>query len=913
MDSRGIPIVLPGNKYASSPKRKTKTKRRQAAGAAAISELPSSPYNVRSNEPSLLEVYDAFADACFQSHYNHSILNDDYRYNIQDFYKTEMCPSDNFQSSLVPPSTPKRHKLNDSEISSSKVPDLQISRSSMIVCSQQSSQQMEDTQSEMDYMDGGEADSNINSMTVCSSLNTAQNALGVVQIDTPIGETVLPDLDDNYLPHTSTIGSSMDISQQTNTVTSQNIEESTCHQQVDDTFTVDAAKPMVSQEPIEDNMDIMEVHESDLMIPDEVKEVENNHNADTTEDLILLPDIEDNTEAQLDQVPVKDDNVMNDSVKTATTPPPQTTDVLALDELSKCSIEEEVEEITKKPFETETKSTDLSLVSPTEETVKSVEIGPKIPSEIPPESQVEVLQVKAPEESSSNTQINIPTKTSTDTLSDDTVFKKPAAGRRVGRPAKKSTKAKSSEEAPNTPPRRSARNQQQNAEVAPISSPTVRRSARNKPAEPTPESPKRVTRSRAKAGAQSPQATKDTSKASPKKQSVNKNKETAKEEDVDSNKNLEVDQKTKSEMDYFAEYRRTRDIDEIEQINKEFPSLKNYYELVERAGRGTFSKVYKAKDLLADHYMPIDEKYTLDSTDSGYVAIKVIFDISSPKRVADEIECLTMFRSSPCITPLITAFRHEANTYVVLPYIKFDHFDDFYSDMTLSDVRSYISQLLTGLESVHEHSIMHRDVKPGNFLYNNKTKVGYLADFGLAQKMHTSFPSRSAPNPQYTQHQKGGYYTHDRRLPFQANRSGTKGFRAPEIMLKYANQTTAIDIWAVGVILLIILAGKYPFFNPDDDADGIIELAHLFGKKELTTFAEHYERKLFINIPTIPEERCDLADLCRTINKDKVDAWDHKEFILAVDLMDQCLQLIHTKRCTATEALNHPFLKQQQQ
>lgn len=28
------------------------------------------------------------------------------------------------------------------------------------------------------------------------------------------------------------------------------------------------------------------------------------------------------------------------------------------------------------------------------------------------------------------------------------------------------------------------------------------------------------------------------------------------------------------------------------------------------------------------------------------------------------------------------------------------------------------------------------------------------------------------------------------RLPFQANRSGTKGFRAPEIMLKYANQTT---------------------------------------------------------------------------------------------------------------------------
>lgn len=53
--------------------------------------------------------------------------------------------------------------------------------------------------------------------------------------------------------------------------------------------------------------------------------------------------------------------------------------------------------------------------------------------------------------------------------------------------------------------------------------------------------------------------------------------------------------------------------------------------------------------------------------------------------------------------------------------------------MTMNDIKSYISQLLIGLKSVHEKDIMHRDVKPGNFLFNNKTKVGYLSDFGLAQ------------------------------------------------------------------------------------------------------------------------------------------------------------------------------------
>lgn len=72
------------------------------------------------------------------------------------------------------------------------------------------------------------------------------------------------------------------------------------------------------------------------------------------------------------------------------------------------------------------------------------------------------------------------------------------------------------------------------------------------------------------------------------------------------------------------------------------------------------------------------------------------------------------------------------------------------------------------------------------------------------------------------------------------------------------------------------------------------------------------ERKISTNIPSIPEEECDLADLCRTINKDKVDTWDPKEFLLAVDLMKQCLQLIHTNRCSATEALKHPFFQQLQ-
>lgn len=148
---------------------------------------------------------------------------------------------------------------------------------------------------------------------------------------------------------------------------------------------------------------------------------------------------------------------------------------------------------------------------------------------------------------------------------------------------------------------------------------------------------------------------------------------------------------------------------------------------------------------------------------------------------------------------------------------------------------------------------------------------------------------------------------HIYRPAFRADRSGTKGFRAPELLLKYCYQTTAVDIWAVGVMLLIILSGRYPFFEPEDDADGIMELAHLFGMTKLVEFTEFYGRRLHTNIPTIPTHELDMATLCRQLNPEQSKKWDEDEFLSAVDLMKWCLTLKHTLRPTAEEALKHPF------
>jgi cell division control protein 7 len=110
-------------------------------------------------------------------------------------------------------------------------------------------------------------------------------------------------------------------------------------------------------------------------------------------------------------------------------------------------------------------------------------------------------------------------------------------------------------------------------------------------------------------------------------------------------------------------------------------------------------------------------------------------------------------------------------------------------------------------------------------------------------------------------------------------------------------------------MFLIILSGRYPFFDPDDDANGITEIAHVFGLTKTREFAEYYGRQLYTNIPTIPNDELDLARLCTDLNPEQAAKWDQQEYILAVDLMKKCLSLIHTQRPTAIEALNHPFFK----
>ncbi|CAG8838898.1 30577_t:CDS:2, partial [Racocetra persica] len=91
------------------------------------------------------------------------------------------------------------------------------------------------------------------------------------------------------------------------------------------------------------------------------------------------------------------------------------------------------------------------------------------------------------------------------------------------------------------------------------------------------------------------------------------------------------------------------------------------------------------------------------------------------------------------IIQLLSAHRYEDEVILITPLFEHDRFRNVYQKMTVEDIKSYFRSLFEALRDAHSHNIVHRDVKPGNFLYNMKEKKGILVDFGLAERL-------SAPN-----------------------------------------------------------------------------------------------------------------------------------------------------------------------
>ncbi|CDR88036.1 related to CDC7-protein kinase [Sporisorium scitamineum] len=160
-----------------------------------------------------------------------------------------------------------------------------------------------------------------------------------------------------------------------------------------------------------------------------------------------------------------------------------------------------------------------------------------------------------------------------------------------------------------------------------------------------------------------------------------------------------------------------------------------------------------------------------------------------------------------------------------------------------------------------------------------------------------------------------GYLIYDARQGVRANRAGTRGFRAPEVLFKCQDQTVAIDIWSAGVILLTLLIRRFPVFNSNDDVEALLEIAVIFGKARMETCAMLHNRTFHCNIPTVSNSGS-LTEFINRLNPDLADPGNHpdpdqyaRDVANALDMVKSCLHVDCTRRKTAAELLQHPFLR----
>lgn len=159
-------------------------------------------------------------------------------------------------------------------------------------------------------------------------------------------------------------------------------------------------------------------------------------------------------------------------------------------------------------------------------------------------------------------------------------------------------------------------------------------------------------------------------------------------------------------------------MDDVDELYSLFPELKEQIVVEKKVGQGTFSYVYSA------HFI---------KNQNEKIALKYIIPTSSPSRTKQEIECLLNSGGQDNVVGVLAVLRNKSHILILMPYIEHSAFHDSFMNWSLTDCKEYIKNLIIALNRVHTCGIIHRDVKPSNFLYDKEKNIFALVDFGLAQ------------------------------------------------------------------------------------------------------------------------------------------------------------------------------------
>ncbi|CAC5409852.1 cyclin-dependent kinase 7-like [Mytilus californianus] len=283
------------------------------------------------------------------------------------------------------------------------------------------------------------------------------------------------------------------------------------------------------------------------------------------------------------------------------------------------------------------------------------------------------------------------------------------------------------------------------------------------------------------------------------------------------------------------------------------------YEKIDFLGEGQFATVYKAKDLETGNIVAV-KKIKVGTREEAADGIN--------RTALREIKLLQELKHHHIIG-LQDVFGHRSNVSLVFDFMDTD-LEIIIKDNTIvltpGHIKSYILQTLKGLEYLHHHWILHRDLKPNNLLINDQGLLK-LGDFGLAKFF-------GSPSRVYT------------------NQVVTRWYRCPELLFGARQYGTGVDMWAVGCILAELLL-RVPFLPGDSDLDQLSRIFQMLGTPSDETWASMKDLPDYVKFKVFPGY--DLKDVFIAATED------------LLCLMKKLLAMDPLQRCSATESLKMDY------